>query len=47
MYFLISGAYEGLCAASVALLFPNLGKCGGPIQRNSSLQEKTSPEKIK
>ncbi|KAF4517509.1 hypothetical protein B566_EDAN006510 [Ephemera danica] len=43
----LGGAYEGLCAASAALLFPNLGKVTVTLQRNASLQEKTSPDKYK
>lgn len=34
----LGGAYEGLCAASVVLLYPNLSK-SFPLQRNASLQE--------
>ena len=34
----LGGAYEGLCAASVVLLYPNLSR-SFPLQRNSSLQE--------
>ncbi|KDR24045.1 NIK- and IKBKB-binding protein-like protein [Zootermopsis nevadensis] len=34
----LGGAYEGLCAASVVLLYPNLSR-SFPLQRNASLQE--------
>ncbi|PSN54921.1 hypothetical protein C0J52_01648 [Blattella germanica] len=34
----LGGAFEGLCAASVILLYPNLSR-SFPLQRNASLQE--------
>lgn len=34
----LGGAYEGLCAASVVLMYPNLSR-SFPLQRNASLQE--------
>jgi hypothetical protein len=34
----LGAAYEGLCAASVVLLYPNLSR-SFPLQRNASLQE--------
>lgn len=34
----LGGAYEGLCAASARVLYPNMSR-NMPLQRNSSLQE--------
>ena len=38
----LGGAFEGLCAASALLLFPELGRSTGQLQRNASLQEKST-----